>query len=209
MTGEANITPVYPVQFEITRDAQQSRLTNFPLFIGFIIRSILLIPHYIILYFFGFVALVLYFIATIAILFSGVYPDSMFKFVATYVRWNARVSAYVLSLFDKYPPFNGDEDQSQPMSFTVVPPVTSSRILNFPLFGFLIRSILLIPHMIILAFLWIAMFVVVFIAQFAILFSGSFPQGMHGFCVGVNRWGVRLTAYTLGLTDRYPPFSMS
>ena len=51
------------------------------------------------------------------------------------------------------------------------------------------------------------MLIVIFIAQFAILFSGSFPAGMHGFCVGVMRWSTRINAYLLGLTDKYPPFS--
>ena len=52
-----------------------------------------------------------------------------------------------------------------------------------------------------------AAFVVVFIAQFAILFSGSFPEGMHTFVVGVGRWSTRVNAYLYALTDKYPPFS--
>jgi hypothetical protein len=60
---------------------------------------------------------------------------------------------------------------------------------------------------VIVYFLALAEFIVVFIAQFAILFSGSFPEGLHGFAVGVNRWSTRLSAYMFGLADRYPPFS--
>jgi hypothetical protein len=198
----------YPVQFDISRDATQSRLTNFPLGIGFFIRSILLIPHFIILYFLGIVAYIVYFIAKFAILFTGRYPEGMYSFVLTYVRWNARNNAYLLSLFDKYPPFHGNEDPATSLSFTTVYPATSSRLLNFPFLGLIIRAILLIPHFIVVAFLAIAMVVVVFVAQFAILFSGAFPEGMHAFCVGVSRWSNRLTAYMFGLTDAYPPFSL-
>ncbi len=61
----------YPIRLNITRDATQSRLTNFPLGIGTIIRIILLIPHLIILYFLQIVAAIVYFIATFAILFTG------------------------------------------------------------------------------------------------------------------------------------------
>jgi hypothetical protein len=197
----------YPVRFDITRDAAQSKLTNFPLGIGYFIRAILLIPHYIVVSLFGIVAYVLYFIATFAILFSGKYPAGMYNLVVAYVRWNARVSAYGSSLFDKYPAFSGDEDPATSLSFTVDYPEQSSKLLNCPLIGVWIKTILLIPHIIVVAFLGIAMFVVIFIAQFAILFSGSFPEGMHSFCVGVSRWSTRLTAYTFGLTDKYPPFS--
>lgn len=200
-------TADYPVRYDIARDASQSRLTNFPLGIGTLIRSILLIPHFIILYFLGIVAYIIYFIAKFAILFTGTYPAGMYNFVAMYVRWNARASAYLLSLFDKYPPFTGDEDAASPFSFTLVYPATSSRLLNFPFLGLVIRAILLIPHFVILFFLGIAMVTVVFIAQFAILFSGAFPEGMHSFCVGVARWSTRITAYMFGLTDAYPPFS--
>jgi hypothetical protein len=49
---------------------------------------------------------------------------------------------------------------------------------------------------------------VLFIAQFAVLFTGSFPQGMHGFMAGVLRWSARVNAYLYALTDRYPPFSL-
>ena len=91
---------MYPVTFDIDRPATQSRLTNFPLFIGFFIRAILLIPQYIVLYFIGIVAMILYFIATFAILFSGKYPDGLYNFVANYVRWNANYNGYLLSLYD-------------------------------------------------------------------------------------------------------------
>ena len=51
--------------------------------------------------------------------------------------------------------------------------------------------------------------VVVFIAQFVILFSGSFPAGLHSLVVGYLRWQVRTTGYLYAFTDKYPPFSLS
>lgn len=56
-----------------------------------------------------------------------------------------------------------------------------------------------------LFFLDIAAFVVVIVAWFAILFTGSYPRGMFGFVEGIIRWNIQVTAYTLTLvTDRYP-----
>lgn len=199
----------YPVTFEIQRAEAQNRLLNLPLGIGTVIRSLLLIPHLIILYFLGIIATILYVIASVAILFTGVYPAGMHDFITKYVRWNARTNAYLFSLFDQYPPFSGDEDSGSPLRFTAPYPATSSRLLNFPLLGVLIKSLLLIPHFIIVAFLGVALTIVIFIAHFAILFTGSFPVGLHAFAVGVSRWSTRMTAYLLGLTDAYPPFSMN
>ena len=61
-----------------------------------------------------------------------------------------------------------------------------------------------------LAFLNIAMVVVVIIAWFAILFTGHYPRGMFDFVEGVIRWNNRVLAYALVLvTDQYPPFRLS
>ena len=57
-------------------------------------------------------------------------------------------------------------------------------------------------------FLVIAEIFVVFVAVFAILFTGSWPEGMRNFVVGVNRWGFRVSSYLYLLHDEYPPFSL-
>ncbi len=206
----ANDSIAYPVRFDVERPPSQSRLTNFPLGIGSFIRVILLIPHLAILYFFQIAASLVYFIACFAILFTGRYPRGLYNFFVGYTRWNANVYGYLGHLYDKYPPFSMDTVAGYPLNLTYDYPETLSRWLNFPFFiGLFIKLILTIPHLIIIAFLGIAAIIVVFIADFAILFTGSFPAGMHSFVVGVGRWYIRLNAYTYGLTDKYPPFSMS
>jgi hypothetical protein len=64
-----------------------------------------------------------------------------------------------------------------------------------------------IPHLIILWALGIAWVVTTVIAWFAILFTGRYPEALYDFGVGVFRWGIRVEAYLLLLTDAYPPFS--
>ncbi len=49
---------------------------------------------------------------------------------------------------------------------------------------------------------------VLFIAWFAILFTGRYPRGMFGFQVGYYRWLYRVYVYLYLFTDAYPPFSM-
>ena len=52
----------------------------------------------------------------------------------------------------------------------------------------LAKWILLIPHFVVLLFLWIAFVLVTVVAFFAIVITGRHPRGMFDFKLGVMRW---------------------
>jgi hypothetical protein len=67
---------------------------------------------------------------------------------------------------------------------------------------------LAIPHYIVLVVLVIGAFFAAITAFFAVLFTARYPGGLFNYAVGVMRWGQRVGAYVLLMTDRYPPFSL-
>lgn len=91
---------------------------------------------------------------------------------------------------------------SYPVTYTQEMPETLSRWL------WLFKWLLLIPHMFVLAFLGIAAWFALVVAWFAILITGRHPRGTWDFLLGINRWSARVNAYSLHMTDIYPPFSM-
>jgi hypothetical protein len=71
-----------------------------------LVKWLLAIPHYIVLFFLWIAALVVVIVVWFAILFTGRYPRGLFDFVEGVIRWHNRVIAYALVLVtDRYPPF--------------------------------------------------------------------------------------------------------
>ena len=71
-----------------------------------LVKWLLAIPHYIVLFFLGIAAALGVIVAWFAILFTGRYPRGIFNFVEGVLRWGLRVDAYAFLLItDRYPPF--------------------------------------------------------------------------------------------------------
>lgn len=145
----------------------------------------------------------LFFAPLLMIVFRQKYPRWWFDWNQELLRFSNRVGVYLLLMDDHYP--STDEPQAVHLDY---PYPDAQRDLNrwLPL----VKWLLAIPHYVFLAFLYVAMLIVVIIAWFAILFTERYPRGLFDFVEGVIRWHNRVVGYAFILvTDQYPPFRLA
>jgi Domain of unknown function (DUF4389) len=216
-----NRTP-YPVRVDASLDPSLSRWL-------WLVKWLLLIPHFVVLFFLWVGFLVVGIIAFFAILITGRYPRALFDFNVGVLRWSWRVHYYGYGALgtDRYPPFTLAEVPGYPAHLDVPYPDRLSRGLVLVKWW-----LLAIPHYIVLGIfvgggLWLGtgggtdnnwdndwsaggglVGLLVLIAAIVLLFTGRYPKPLYDFILGMDRWALRVAAYTSLMTDRYPPFRL-
>lgn len=178
--------------FDVPRPAKLSRLLIF-------IKWLLIIPHAFVLWAYGILAGVAGFVGWFAVLILGYYPKGLWDIVYGYVRYSTRVSIYSTLLRDEYPPFG---EGPYPMELHQAHAEKQSRLLV------LARFILLIPLAIWLSLVGLWAGILLVVAFFAILITGSIPEGIFDWLVRIMRYSLKVNLYSYVLTDDWPGFSL-
>jgi hypothetical protein len=189
----------YPVSLDFDHDDVVSRWRP-------LVNWLLVLPQFVVIYLLAIVERALAILSFFFVLITKKIPDSIFDFRVMTFRYQWRVMSFAFFMRDEYPPFAFDLGPDDPRTDAAV--VTIERPGEMNRWLPLVKWFLAIPHYIVLAFLWIAVFVVWIVTFFAVLFTGRYPRGMRDFVVGVVRWTMRVNVYVLFMTDVYPPFSL-
>lgn len=185
--------PTYPVTFEMDYERRHSRLRTF-------LRPLLAIPHFVVFYAYTIAFFVVYVLAWLALMITGRWPQSLYGFAAGYLRYTARLMAYLNLAVDAYPPFGGGEDDTYPVRVRIGAPQDHySRLKVF------FRGIYAILAFIIRYALGIVLGVVGFLAWWAIVFTGRLPASLWNAMNFSLSYTVRADALLFLITETYPP----
>jgi hypothetical protein len=200
---------VYPIHVEARLDAPLSRWR-------WLVKWLLVIPHYVVLAFLWIAFTALSAVAMVAIVATGRYPRTIFEFNVGVLRWTWRVQYYAYGALgtDRYPPFTLDDVPDYPARLSVEYPEHLSRGLALVKWW-----LLAIPHYLIMALLTGGLLtthlagggviaVLVLVAGLILAFTGSYPAQLFDVVLGLNRWVLRVVAYAGLMTDEYPPFRL-
>jgi hypothetical protein len=186
-----------------------------------LVKWLLAIPHFVLLFFLWIAFVGVSVIAFFAILFTGRYPKGLFAFNVGVLRWSWRVGFYSYSALgtDKYPPFTLKDVPDYPARLDVDYPQSLSRGLVLVKWW-----LLAIPHYLVIAvfsggawaateseWMWSSGGLVGLLVLFAgvvLLFTGRYPRSLYDFVLGMNRWIFRVAAYAALMIDVYPPFRL-
>jgi hypothetical protein len=201
---------LYPLRVDARPDESPSRWL-------WLVKWLLLLPHYLALAVLWTGLVVLTLVAYLAVLLTGRYPEAIRAYNLGVLRWTWRVGYYGYQALgtDAYPPFTLADDPDHPARLHLAPHEPPPRWLP------LVAWLLAIPHLIILGALYGSASrsadtpapigvtaALLLIAGIALLFTGRYPRGLHDLLVGVARWALRVTAYIVLLVPRYPPFRL-
>jgi hypothetical protein len=181
-----------------------------------LVKWLLLIPHWICLIVLGIAAILATIAAFFVLLFTGRYPRGLFDFNVGVLRWGWRVAFYSYSALgtDEYPPFTRAEVPSYPARLEVDYPEHQRR--GLPLIGWWLLGIPQYAIAGMLAgggFAWAWWFgfggvtgVLVLVIGLLLLFKNRYPRDVFDVIMGFNRWIARVGVYAALMTPQYPPF---
>ena len=165
----------------------------------------ILFPHAFMLFFVSIWYGILDFVKFWAVLFTGHIPESTYEFQKKFRQWEIRLTASLMNMRDDYPAIGtGGSNDEATIEFENPESVSRGLVLVRALFGWIYVGI---PHGFLLGFYGMAVGIVQFLAWWAILFTGRFPESMFDFIIHYLRWSMRVSLYLSCYTDDYPPFN--
>ncbi|MHA6764437.1 DUF4389 domain-containing protein [Streptacidiphilus sp. PAMC 29251] len=175
---------------DVPEPGEQSRLTV-------LLRWLLLIPQFIVLWLLGIAAFFVVIIGWFGALLTGRLPEFAARYLTGFLGYQTRVSGSAMLLVDRYPPFALRPTAEYPIQVEVRPGELNRLAVFF-------RLLLVIPAGIVQSLLSTGWLALSFFLWLVVLVLGRMPRPMFEATAAVLRFSMRVTAYLMMLTSAYP-----
>ena len=187
--GPAWELPPQPGRLALADDRRRSRMTV-------LFRPLLTIPHFVWLALWSVAAFLAGLVNGLVALVTGRSGESLHRFLASYVRYYAHVTAFLTVVANPFPGFTGAP--GYPVDIEVGPPQLQNRWVT------LFRIFLAIPALLVSGALTGALVVVGVLGWFSALVTGRMPTGIRNLGAVAVRYQAQTNAYLFVLTEAYP-----
>ena len=182
--------PTHPVRLDLSDSLERSRLTVF-------FRLLLAIPHFIWLFLWSVLAIIIVVPAWIIALIIGRVPAPLHRFLAAWVRYGTHLGAFVTLVGGPFPGFTGTAG-SYPVDLVIDPPAAQRRLVT------LFRGLLAIPALVLASAFSLVLWVIAVLGWWASIVKREMPEGLRNLGSVALRYSGQVNAYLFLLTDRYP-----
>lgn len=184
----------FPMQIHVAYKERQHRAITF-------FKWLLAIPWLVWWTLWSLAFQILLVLAWFILLFTAKWPREFFSFALSFMRYQARISTWIINLTDAWPSWNGRPDPEYGLTLEIERQERYNRwktffrfVLTFPL------SLLGFGVGLYAAIFW-------FLSFWAIVFTGRMPRWCYDHLANTFAWSQRVNAYQYYLIERFPPFA--
>ncbi|MGQ9842137.1 MAG: DUF4389 domain-containing protein [Spirochaetota bacterium] len=168
--------------------------------------ALTLIPHSIISAIYGVVSTIVGFFNWCVVLFTGQFIDDFADMQQNTLRYYISILASAIQIIEDRPVYAGRPKVEHSLQLDVVYPSEPSRVLAFLRITGIGILIVALPHLMLVAVLTLGMLILIPIGLISISATKRWPSLLFDFMYRYLRYYSRVSAFTLGLVDKYPSF---
>lgn len=195
------------MEYSIAKIQNPNRFYALPL-VGLVAKLVMIIPVALWLWAVSVAYIFIMFINSFMVMFTGKYWDMAFNVTKLMLSLTVKLQLFISGLTDIYPGF-GSEIKDANIKLNLVKPENPNRLFAIPLFGGIVRAILLIPFAVWIYIVDSGARLGVVLSFYKVLFKAVYPDSTYEFYSDATRLNAYQFSYFSGISDRYPSFKIS
>jgi predicted Zn finger-like uncharacterized protein len=171
-----------------------------------LLYSIVLIPHVVVLMVYSMLSSVLGLLNWMITLFTGFSETDFAEIQENTIRYAVSTLACAAGIVEDRPVFAGRKNIDHPLQLNIIYPVRYSRVWALLRLSFVGMFIAMLPHLLLLMILSLGALVIAIIGILCVIATKKWPNVLFDFMVRYLGYVTNVSAFMMGVIDRYPSF---